>query len=272
MKYLVFTPILTGMTIRCGIAKLIFSIVLLICVGCSRHRLPGYEPVSQTVAPMGFCIQVGAFAIQKNAIRFTERLRKRELDAYYFIAEDKLYKVRFGNYSTLIEARTVADKLKTEVFFTDYFVVQPEGSDSMKSVKSIPELRRKLIRTTQRFLGCSYQYGGTTEDGFDCSGLVMTIYRLNGLDLPRIARDQYKSGRRVALSQLQVGDLVFFRTGAGKDITHVGIYIDQNQFIHAPGKGKTVGVATLSDKYLLIGMQVPGIVWINFSLTQQNTW
>lgn len=225
------------------------GVMILLVAGCSRRSLPDPNSVNQPVSPMDYTIQVGAFAVQSNAINLTDRLRSRGLDAYYFIAEDKLYKVRFGNYSTRAIAQADAVKLQQSGLIHAYYIVQPPLTKPADIARNLPAIRRNLVRTANRFIGCPYRYGGESEDGFDCSGLVMTVYKLNGLDLPRVSRDQFKTGRRVALSQLQAGDLVFFRTGPGDGITHVGLYTGNGKFIHAPGKGKKVRVASLSDKY-----------------------
>ena len=106
------------------------------------------------------------------------------------------------------------------------------------------------MKTARRFIGVPYRWGGTdAEEGFDCSGLTLVCYRLNGLNLPRVSRSQYQAGRRVARDQLQPGDLVFFATQGGSRVTHVGLYIGNGKFIHAPRTGKTVRIANLSTPF-----------------------
>ena len=75
------------------------------------------------------------------------------------------------------------------------------------------------------------------------------MYQLNGLSLPRISRDQFNTGKFVLKSHLQAGDLVFFTTNKSKVVNHVGIYIGNGKFIHAPGKGKKVTIANLENNY-----------------------
>ena len=77
----------------------------------------------------------------------------------------------------------------------------------------------------------------------------MVSYRLNGLNLPRVSRSQYKAGRWVAKADLRPGDLVFFATKGGTRVTHVGMYSGNGQFIHAPSSGKTVSRASLDNPY-----------------------
>jgi cell wall-associated NlpC family hydrolase len=77
----------------------------------------------------------------------------------------------------------------------------------------------------------------------------MVVYRIHGLDLPRSSRQQWKLGRPVHRRQLQKGDLVFFATAGGKRISHVGIYMGKNKFLHAPRRGRKIQTSSLSNKY-----------------------
>jgi len=77
----------------------------------------------------------------------------------------------------------------------------------------------------------------------------MTAYHLNGLNLPRSSKGQYSTGTPVKRSWLLRGDLVFFAVSKGRKVSHVGIYTGNDQFIHAPGKGKRVRIDSLSSKY-----------------------
>jgi peptidoglycan DL-endopeptidase CwlO len=95
-----------------------------------------------------------------------------------------------------------------------------------------------------RYLGVPYRWGGASPSGFDCSGLVMYVYAQLGISLPHYTVAQYHMGVAVSRGQLQPGDLVFF-DGLG----HVGIYIGQNQFIHAPHTGDVVKVSSITGWY-----------------------
>ncbi len=98
-------------------------------------------------------------------------------------------------------------------------------------------------------LGTPYRWGGeSAESGFDCSGLTQFAFHRANLDLPRTSREQYRATRRVERGDLRPGDLVFFRL-KGKRIDHVGIYVGNNRFVHAPSRGKDVSFARLDNAY-----------------------
>jgi cell wall-associated NlpC family hydrolase len=117
-----------------------------------------------------------------------------------------------------------------------------------------PALGARIQSVLQRaltLLGTPYRWGGTTTDGFDCSGLVGYVFRTTlGIELPRVSRDMARSGQLVADRALLVpGDLVFFARRAGGKVDHVGIYLGEGQFVHAPRTGKSVEVSSLENSY-----------------------
>ena len=97
-----------------------------------------------------------------------------------------------------------------------------------------------LVDTARQYLGVPYSWGGTGESGFDCSGFVNKVYAAHGYDLPRVSREQVRVGLEVPRFALATGDLLFFAAvPGGAAITHVALYIDNNEFIHAAtGKGE----------------------------------
>lgn len=97
-------------------------------------------------------------------------------------------------------------------------------------------------------IGTPYRYGGATPRGFDCSGLVYYSYGKAGIRIPRTTQAQLRKADHVPLSQLQPGDLVFFKLDR-RPVSHVGIYAGDNHFIHAPSSGKRVSVTTMNDPY-----------------------
>lgn len=105
-----------------------------------------------------------------------------------------------------------------------------------------------VVSVAKTKLGCRYVYGASGPDTFDCSGLVMWAYRQVGVSLPRTSREQYSATSRLTKAQLQPGDLVFFSSdGTAAGIHHVGIWVGDGKFIHAPSTGDVVKITSLSD-------------------------
>jgi cell wall-associated NlpC family hydrolase len=98
-------------------------------------------------------------------------------------------------------------------------------------------------------MGVDYRLGGIDPQGFDCSGLTYYVYNRLGRELPRSSYQQAQEGRRVKPAHLRPGDLVFFSTGRGQSVTHVGIYLGGRKFIHAPGRGKPVTISEMDSEY-----------------------
>jgi len=100
-----------------------------------------------------------------------------------------------------------------------------------------------------KMVGARYRFGGNNpKKGFDCSGLVQYSYKLAGSSVPRNTRYQFQNSRAIHRSELRKGDLLFFNQ-EGKRFSHVGIYIGNGRFVHAPSSGKRVRVSTLSNPY-----------------------
>jgi cell wall-associated NlpC family hydrolase len=117
-----------------------------------------------------------------------------------------------------------------------------------KIIVEVDSLRTSLVTDAIKYIGVRYHYSQSNENGFDCSGYVSYVYGNAGFTLPRSSYDQYKQSRHLKANKAQPGDLVFFVT-RGKKISHVGIYLGNNQFIHAPGKGKSVSISSLDEIY-----------------------
>lgn len=224
------------------------AVFMLFLAGCgsSATITPASKPYISTsfLAPAHFAVQVGAFSNQSNALRLTNTLQRKGLNAYHFVHDSGLYKVRFGNFPTKDAARKKAESLKVSGIIDNFYIVRPQHLRDENST------RRSIVKTAENFIGVSYRWGGSSsQEGFDCSGLTMTVYRHSGLNLPRSSIQQWKVGKPVLRSQLIKGDLVFFATTGWKKISHVGIYIGNNKFIHASGSGNKIRIDSLSGKY-----------------------
>jgi len=108
---------------------------------------------------------------------------------------------------------------------------------------------QKILKIAKTQLGTPYHYGGRSpQTGFDCSGLVQYSYKMVGISVPRTTKQLYNASSPVQRKYLRAGDLVFFRTYRHK-VSHVGLYLGNNKFIHAPSSGKRVNIANMNDRY-----------------------
>jgi cell wall-associated NlpC family hydrolase len=241
-------------------------LALFIAAGCTSrtgvyHRTPAKtvkvkekapQPMARKALPrLGYAIQAGAFTKVENAARLTETLQKGGLNATYFVAQKGLYKVQFGNFSSKEDAREHAELLQAVGVIDAYYIVSPsEYAVAKKEQYGNAYLRDELVKTAQSFIGVPYLWGGISQEtGFDCSGLTMAVYQLNGLDLPRTSREQFEAGISIEQSLLSKGDLIFFSTVKGSKVSHVGIYAGEGRFIHSPRKGKKIRMDDLSSAY-----------------------
>jgi cell wall-associated NlpC family hydrolase len=111
-------------------------------------------------------------------------------------------------------------------------------------VESVGSL--KLLALMDEWMGTRYRLGGSTKEGIDCSALTQTFFTsIYNLSLPRTAREQFAIASKISRTELQEGDLVFFNTTGG--VSHVGIYLQNNKFIHASSSGVTI--SDLFDEY-----------------------
>lgn len=113
----------------------------------------------------------------------------------------------------------------------------------------VNKYRLSIVRTAVTALGTPYRWGGLSPKGFDCSGLVVYSYAQIGIHVPRTARNQFKSCSSVSREKIQPGDLVFFSVPRRRGVVHVGIYIGEGQFVHAPGKGRKVKRVSINNVY-----------------------
>jgi LysM repeat protein len=111
-----------------------------------------------------------------------------------------------------------------------------------------PDERSLFIRVVKNFLGVPYRLGGSTLKGIDCSAFVKKMFEIFNVEIPRTTREQLRIGKKVKKEDLEEGDVVFFKTQRASR-THVGIYIGNNEFIHASYRSKEVRVDSLDTPY-----------------------
>jgi murein DD-endopeptidase len=126
------------------------------------------------------------------------------------------------------------------------------GCASSPPVKQVtgytPAIGEKAASTAVSMVGRPYKYQGDSPSGFDCSGLIRYSYLTAGLDVPHGTKDLKNTTQSVGKRSMQKGDLVFFDEKGGK-YSHVGIYIGNQAFVHAPSTGKKVRRNSLTESY-----------------------
>ncbi len=132
---------------------------------------------------------------------------------------------------------------------TNPYTQQVAPVPSATGVAVMDRLGDEIALRALSLVGKPYRYGGADLQGFDCSGMVYFIHQALGIEVPRTAADQQHAAMTVSKSALQPGDLLFFRTTSARRISHVGVYVGENRFVHAPQSGKLIEVRTLDDQY-----------------------
>jgi len=257
--------------------RTIIVILFLLCA------LPALAARQNGLSRIGYAIQMGAFAEVKNAERFTATLQKKGIEAFYFRKDNGVYAVRFGDFPSKEKARAAAQRLVADRLIDNFYIAPPNevvfakpqppawkkpAPDEIRPVvpqtgkpkpadkpqpkpagKDDRDMGSIAARTAERFVGIPYRWGGeNVVDGMDCSGFVRAVYNLCGLNIPRTSREQYKAGESVGKEDLRDGDLVFF--GSSEDaINHVGIYVGNNRFVHAPRRGEEIRVTSVEESY-----------------------
>jgi cell wall-associated NlpC family hydrolase len=250
-----------GMTHKPMVVLVAGVLLLFASFGCAAHRTE-----VGGISRLGYSIQVGAFKNVHNAERLAAKLQAKGIDAFYFKKDDGVYAVRFGDFTSYAIAKSNGSKLVNEKVIGSFFIADPSQVPLAKAKE--PELRqdKSLVssvktprdtmgniaaRTAERFVGIPYRWGGNTVvDGMDCSGFVRAVYNLCGVNIPRTSREQFKVGDEVAKSDLFDGDLVFFGVSA-EEISHVGIYVGNGRFVHAPRRGDDIKVSSLDENYFV---------------------
>jgi cell wall-associated NlpC family hydrolase len=180
---------------------------------------------------------------------------------YTVVYGDSLYRISV-KYGLTVEAIKAANKLTSDALSVGQVLNIP-GENLVSTVKppsgipaSTPSSTLSGNVTTgaglrtvaERYLGVTYVFGGTTPNGLDCSGLVYLVYQELGVQLPRTSRLQYQVGEEISREDLREGDLVFFNT-TGQGVSHVGIYLEDGDFINAASNPGKVMISNLSESY-----------------------
>ena len=137
---------------------------------------------------------------------------------------------------------------------------RPSSASSSKVTPTTPvpaanlTLAQQIVEFSLGYIGSKYVYGGASPSGFDCSGFVTFVLKNFDISVTRNASGQYRdNGVHIDKSDLALGDLVFFSSNGGKSVTHVGIYIGDDEFVHASRPGVGVVISRLDSSYYTTG-------------------
>ncbi len=200
------------------------------------------EPTYNDQAEFGYAVVTGSYVHVRSGTSVTSSIVATLSEGLNV----KITGVRSGWYCVAYESYT-------GYMHPDYLepiqVLNPARPPASSSTTKPPEKTEgeKIVELAKQYMGIRYVWGGSTPtQGFDCSGLVVWVFReWNDYEFRR--RTQlYLNGISVEYSELVPGDLVFFDTGGQGNITHVGIYVGDNKFIHAPKPGTTVTITTMA--------------------------
>lgn len=184
----------------------------------------------------------GLFVIQDNGNFYN--VEAKNLNIVSGLKVDKAVAVKVDAKSDLsFDEKEIQEVIKNKD------KVNKESKEVKKAPVANPSIAAKVINSAENKLGSTYVYGDTGKDGYDCSGLVYSIYNNElGISIPRSSVSQSTFGKQVSKSDLQEGDLVFFNT-VGNGVSHVGIYVGDGKFIHASsGQGKVM-TSSLDEGY-----------------------
>ena len=170
---------------------------------------------------------------------------------------DKVTSLNDGAVVTIVGIDNGWYKVKTSggsvgYVSSDYMVTCKDSAGSRGDgtvVAASSSLGQQIVDYAAQFLGTPYVYGGNGPNSFDCSGFTSYVYRHFGYTLNRTATGQLSNGVSVSKSELQPGDLVFFKSGGSKPVSHVGIYVGGGQFIHASTNTYEVRYDNLTSGY-----------------------
>lgn len=147
--------------------------------------------------------------------------------------ENNWYQIEYGNKKAYVSG--------------DYVSINATSRSSFRTDDTT--ISNEVVSYAKNYIGVPYRYGGTTPLGFDCSGFTQYVMKNFNIFLPRSSGDQYSIGTRVSKSQLIAGDLVFFNSAGSNRINHVGMYVGDGKFIHAPIPGQSVKIDSLVSGY-----------------------
>lgn len=219
---------------------------------CSTFRSLNFTSSKQVVTPVAEPVSRTKF-IENINLTPVAALEKTELRA----EPSSLTVINQGGGSNIAGTPVVNQE---KAAYTDLFAARTAEVESASAtqlkyaillnmeVESLPS--KPLLEAVDEWYGVRYRSGGNTKTGVDCSGFTLAVYTaVYGMMIPRVSREQYRISRKISTTELQEGDLVFFNT-TGRGVSHVGVYLGNNKFIHA-SVSRGVMVNDLFETYYL---------------------
>ena len=209
------------------------------------------------------------YTADEDAAEERDALRKNDSNWSVNVTDDngrtkKLFPSDFAPYIIYLSVVKKGDWRGSNLVFESVF---NSSEDIIRGIRSIFERHVKdescrrlsgaerISDMAKKYLNTPYVWGGATPKGFDCSGLMQYVYKQNGINISRTSQEQFKNGTAIDKSNLQPGDLVFFKgsDGTASAPGHVGMYIGNNQYIRAPKTGDVVKISNLSGRGDYVG-------------------
>lgn len=209
-----------------------------------------------TVSANGVRIRSGP-GLTSNVITYCstgDRLTVTGIDGpWYRILSGELEGYIHSSYLTMTMPVQADFAEADNSLFNGNCAIQPDAGDTAEIPCAAGEYNvsgAQIVQTAMQYLGVPYVWGGTSPNGFDCSGLVYYVYQQNGYAVNRTAESLYSNGVYVDRSNLQLGDVICFYSSPGDSyIGHTGIYIGNGKMVHASSSQNAIAVADLSMDY-----------------------
>lgn len=207
------------------------------------------ETQADEAAPMEVQADETAPAVDEEALYVKITTGTLNIRSGPSTGNDKVGTLRAGRVVQVLEVLDGWYKIEKGYISSEYTVPVDPAQAQASASKG-----QEIADYALQFLGYRYVHGGTSPKGFDCSGLTTYVYKQFGYSLNRTCSGQLDNGTPVSIGELQPGDIVIFRKGkSSQRATHVGLYIGNNQFIHASTPTKGVIISKMSDSYYTTG-------------------
>ena len=216
----------------------------------------------ETTKKVGY-VNVDTVNFRKKATTSSEVIDSLSINTEVSIVaeENDWYKVKVDGETGYVSKKYISDEKVPEVTSRasettrESVNAQPEEKveekkETEQNTTANTDLGNQIVAYAKQYIGYKYVSGGSKPStGFDCSGFTTYVYGHFGISLNRSSCDQIKNGKAVSKANLQIGDLVVFNNSSNSAVGHVGIYIGNNQFIHASNPSSGVKITSLSDSY-----------------------